>query len=99
MGKRNELFFFCLCWRDRIDAMNILYVITEETYSSEASIRISYGIAVYAVGKDGSTTAMIDAIHDITSHKKALIELVALCNRLELSVLHLHEVVDDFLAS
>ena len=78
--------------------MNITYEITEEAYSSGASTHISYGIAAYACNEDGDI-AIIDGIQNITADKQSLLALVALCNRLELSVLHLREVIDDFLAS
>lgn len=78
--------------------MNITYEITEEAYSLGASTHVSYGIAAYACSEDGDTT-MIDAIPNITADKQSLLALVALCNRLELSVLHLREVIDDYLAS
>lgn len=79
--------------------MNIIYKLIEETESSGANTRISYGIAAYADSKDGSIATMIATIHDITSDKQALTEFVALCNRLELSMIHLREAIDDFLAS
>ncbi len=79
--------------------MNIIYEMTEESYSSEGNTRVSYRIAAYADSKDGSTATMIDVIHDITSDKQAMYKLVELCNRLKLSTVHLREVIDDFLAN
>lgn len=78
--------------------MNITYEITEETYSLDTSTRTSYGITAYADGNENGTAAIIDTVHDITSDKQALTELVALCNRLKLSTIHLRDVIDDFLA-
>ena len=79
--------------------MNIIYEMTEESYSSEGNTRVSYGIAAYADSKDGGTATIIDVIHDITSDKQALLALITLCNQLNLSPMHLREVIDDFLAN
>ena len=73
--------------------MNITYTLCEKTYKSKRSERIAYGIAAYA--EDGQTC--ITKLHDVTSDKDALAELVELCNRLQLSPIHLHDVIEDFL--
>ena len=73
----------------------ITYILCRETYKSKRSERITYGIAAYAEDKQ----TCITKLHDITSDKKALAELVSLCNRLQLSPIHLHDVVEDFLAN
>ena len=73
----------------------ITYILCRETYKSKRSERIAYGIAAYA--EDGQTC--ITKLHDITSDKTALAELVSLCNRLQLSPIHLHDVIEDFLTS
>ena len=79
--------------------MNIIYEMTEESYSSEGNTRVSYGIAAYADSKDGGTATIIDVIHDITSDKQALLALITSCNQLNLSLINLREVIDDFLAN
>ena len=79
--------------------MNVTYEITEEIYSLGNTSRTSYGIAAYADTNVNHTTTIVVAIHDITPDRHALAELVSLCNRLELSTLHLMDVVEDFLAS
>ena len=73
----------------------ITYILCRESYKTKRSERIAYGIAAYA--EDGQTC--ITKLHDITSDKNALAELVSLCNRLQLSPIHLHDVVEDFLAN
>ena len=78
--------------------MKITYGMTEEIYSRGSDSRTSYGIAAYAHGDEEGTATVIAAVHDITSNRQALANLVSLCNRLELSVLHLDDVVEDFLA-
>lgn len=79
--------------------MNVTYGVTEEIYSLGASSRVSYGIAAYADAKEDGTATIVASVHDITSDKQALYELVSLCNRSELSIVHLMDVVEDFLAS
>ena len=76
--------------------MNVTYGITEEVYSLDTERRVSYGIAAYADAEDGTAT-IVASVHDITADRHALSELVELCNRLELSLLHLDDVIEDFL--
>lgn len=73
----------------------ITYILCRESYKTKRSERITYGIAAYAEDKQ----TCITKLHDITSDKNALAELVSLCNRLQLSPIHLHDVVEDFLAN
>lgn len=77
---------------------NVTYGLIEEKYNLGTGSRISYGIAAYADAQtDGSTTVVI-SVHDITSDKEKLSRLVEDCNKLELSSVHLYDVVEDFLA-
>ena len=73
----------------------ITYILCRETYKTKKSERITYGIGAYA--EDEKTC--IAKLHDITSDKNALAELVELCNRLQLSPIHLHDVIEDFLTN
>lgn len=77
---------------------NITYGITEEIYVAGNSRRTSYGIAVYDNAEEDGTATILEAVHDITSDKQSLSELVDLCNRLELSTIHLYDVIEDFLS-
>ncbi len=80
--------------------MNVTYGITEEIYSLGASSRTSYGIAAYAnSAEDEATATIVASVHDISADKQAIAELVLLCNRLELSTVHLLDVVEDFLVN
>ena len=79
--------------------LKLTYGLTEEHYSLNADTRIAYGIAAYANADEDGTATIVASIHDITSNKQALAELVSLCNRLELSPIHLYDVVEDFLAN
>ena len=83
-----------------IDMMNVIYSVVEERYLLEdgSDSRISYGIVAYANFCEDGTATVVASVHDITTDKQALFELVCLCNRLELSVSHLADMVEDFLA-
>ncbi len=73
------------------------YAIVEERYSFGNTSRTSYGIvALSAPDKDNSAT-IVASVRDITSNKGALATLVDNCNCLELSTIHLLDVVEDFL--
>ena len=77
--------------------MNITYGVAKEIYSLGTDLRTSYGIAAYAESVEDGTATIVVSVHDITTDKQALDELVSLCNRLELSTVHLMDVVEDFL--
>ena len=79
--------------------INITYGVTEEIYSLGASTRTSYGITAYSDSDEHSNTTIVASVHDVTADKKSISKLVDLCNRLELSSIHLNDVVEDFLAS
>ena len=76
---------------------NITYAISEERYTSGDEVRISYGIVAYSnADQDGSKT-IVASVRDVTSDKAGLSRLVNDCNNLELSIVHLNDVVEDFL--
>ena len=76
---------------------NITYAVSEEKYTFGNETRISYGIVAYSnADQDGSKT-IVASIRDVTSNKERLVELVNDCNRLELSTVHLTDVIEDFL--
>ena len=77
----------------------VTYGVTEEIYSFGGNSRKTYGIAVYADSQLDGTATVLAAFNDITSDKARLEELVQACNRSELSLIHLNDVIDDFLAN
>ena len=77
---------------------SITYGIVEENYALRGVSRVSYGIAAYADVEQDGTATILAAVSDITSDRKKLEELVYRCNQAQLSVLHLSDVVEDFLA-
>lgn len=85
--------------REAVHITNVRYGITEEIYYTENSSRISYGIAVYDNEEEDGTATVIEAVHDITSDRQSLSNLIDLCNRLELSTIHLYDVIEDFLSN
>ena len=76
---------------------NITYAVSEERYTFGNETRTSYGIVAYSnANQDGSKT-IVASVRDVTSDKTGLIKLVNDCNRLDLSTVHLNDVVEDFL--
>ena len=76
---------------------NITYAVSEEKYTLGDETRTSYGIVAYAdADRDGSKT-IVASVRDVTTDKEGLAELVGDCNRLGLSIIHLSDVVEDFL--
>ncbi len=77
--------------------MTVTYGITEEIYSIGNDNRTSYGIVAYVDAEIDGTATIVVSVHDISSEKEKLLELIQTCNRLELSTIHLLDVVEDFL--
>ena len=76
---------------------NITYSVSEERYTFGNETRISFGIVAYSnANQDGSKT-IVASVRDVTSDKTSITKLVNDCNRLELSTVHLSDVVEDFL--
>ncbi len=75
----------------------ITYGIVEEIRYLNGISRISYGIAAYANAREDGTVTVLASVNDITFDKQRLETLVSYCNQLGLSVLHLNDVVEDFL--
>jgi len=77
---------------------NIFYIIIEETYSFNGSTRNSFGIAACCGPASDGISNIVLTINDITADKIKLTEFIEMCNCLNLSLIHIFEAVDDFLA-
>ncbi len=83
--------------RDGFGMINVTYGIVEEKYTLGNESRVSYGISAYSDANEDGTATIVASVHDITSNKEGLARLVEDCNRLNLSTVHLRDVVEDFL--
>lgn len=72
--------------------MSVIYKLNEEVGSGE---RVTYGIEVFEETELGNKMAIV--ISDISFNREAVQTVVELCNRLELSPVHIYDVVDDYL--
>jgi hypothetical protein len=78
----------------------ITYALVEEKYEGENNDnRISYGIVACSNIETDGTSTIVASVRDITNDKKRICALIKRCNNLNLSVIHLNDVVEDFLAS
>ena len=77
--------------------MKVTYRITQEIHMAKKPGCISYGIAAYSNFDENGSATVIACINDVTFDRQAIAKLVSLCNQLELSTAHLHDVVEDFL--
>ncbi len=73
------------------------YDIIDETYSDQDDTYASYGIVAYTAENQPLPT-VVAMVHHITFNRKRLSQLVSLCNQGQLSLLHLEDVIDDFLS-
>ena len=78
---------------------SITYGVIEEIYSLSCSSRRSYGIAVYSDSPGDGFATVLASVNDISSDREKLEELVQICNRTELSLIHLNDIINDFLAN
>ncbi len=78
--------------------IDVTYAVVEEKYTHLSGTRVAYGIAVFKGAGEDRTESIIHLIHDVTPDKERLESLVADCNRLKLSSLHIYDVVEDFLS-
>ena len=78
--------------------MSITYGILEETHELGEERRTSYGIAAYLDAEHSHTAAIAATVCDITDDKTRLQALVALCNELQLDLVHLDDIIEDFFA-
>ena len=74
--------------------MNYEYVLTETIYHNDEHTRTSYGIA--AISTEDHVT-VLGSIEDVAVEKTALANFVNLCNREQLDISQLQNVIDDFL--
>ncbi|MBQ7940484.1 MAG: hypothetical protein IJ281_08955 [Clostridia bacterium] len=77
--------------------ITVTYGITEEKYTLGQQTRISYGIAAYFNSETDGTATIIASVQDISEDREKLSRLVQTCNCLKLSVIHLRDVIEDFL--
>ncbi len=78
---------------------SITYGVTEEVYSLRGNSRKAYGIAAYSNAQYDGTATVLASVNDISAERGKLEKLVQICNRSELSPIHLNDVIDDFLAN
>ena len=76
----------------------IVYGVSEEKYSQGGTTRISYGIVAYADSTTDGIASIVASVSDISNNKTRIEQLVDLFNRMELSPIHLDDVIADFLA-
>ena len=77
--------------------MKIVYRMIERTNTKKATAPTYYGIGAYRYDEKAKTYVALIEIHDITEDKNRLFELVQNCNKYELSLVHIHDIVEDFL--
>ena len=77
--------------------MTVTYGVIRETFILDTAERTAYGIAAYADTESDGSATVIARIGDVTPDASKACELAELCNRLELSPMHLYDVVEDFI--
>lgn len=78
--------------------ITITYGVSEEKYLLGDTARISYGIVAYADSTRDGIASIVASVRDISNNKTRIEQLADLFNRMELSPIHLDDVIADFLA-
>lgn len=77
--------------------MKIVYKMIERSNTEKETAPTYYGIGAYLYDNEKRTYITLKEIHDITEDKNKLFELIQRCNTYELSLVHIHDIVEDFL--
>jgi len=72
------------------------YIWIESNYRANGVLYTAYGIA-YVDFSDG-VPVILKAIPDLSTDKDRVQQLAALCTELQISPMHLRDVIDDFLS-
>lgn len=75
--------------------MKVKYIMTKNTYSDNETERVGYGIA--AVKKERGNQTVVQVYNDMSAEYEKVKGLVRLCNKGRLSLIHLPDVVEDFI--
>ena len=75
----------------------VIYEKTRDTVLLEGKCYTTYGIAARALCGSEQNSVTVASVPDISTDGEAVDALVARCNRLALSPIHLNDVVEDFL--
>lgn len=76
---------------------SVTYGIIQEIHSLGGKSRTSFGIATYAAHDIDGTATIIASVSDISGDLQRLSDFTDTCNRLELSPVHLYDVIEDFI--
>lgn len=79
--------------------MTVTYAVTSEVCSFCGIKRISYGIDAHIKTGQNISSTVIASVKDITFDKSKLDILVQQCNNLQLSPIHLYDVIEDFISN
>lgn len=77
--------------------MKIVYKLIERTQTEIPTAPTYYGIGAYRYDKKEKAYIALREIHGITDDKDKLLELVQACNECKLYLVHMDDVVADFL--
>lgn len=75
----------------------VTFGVIEEIHCINGDMRRSYGIAAYADTALDGTATIVASVHDVACDRQRLAAFVSQCNLLGLSLMHLNDVVEDFL--
>ena len=76
----------------------ITYGIVKEEYLCGKTSRLSFGIAAYSNVEADESATVLEVINDISSNEQSIISFVEKCNGSKLSLCHLKDAIEDFIA-
>ncbi len=78
--------------------MNNKYGVVKQEYELGEERRVSYGIAAYEESEEGNKK-IVCTVSDVCEDYDKISAFINLCNEQELSVIHIEDVINDFLFS
>lgn len=70
------------------------YKLRETQHSREGTNYTTYGIDAF----DSKTDTLLESFPDLSFEKSEVTALITVCNKLQLDIVHLHDVVEDFIS-
>ncbi|MBQ7346483.1 MAG: hypothetical protein IJW55_00845 [Clostridia bacterium] len=77
--------------------MKTSYATVRSEYAQNGSTYVTYGIAL--TEEENGFITILETIPNLCANQVKVQQLADLCNTLELSPIHLHEVIQDFLVT
>ena len=70
------------------------YELRETLHNKNGTTYTTYGIDAF----DSKSNTLLESFPDLSFEKSEVTALITVCNKLQLDIVHLHDVVEDFIS-